>query len=571
MPASRHQPNVLIIMMDDLAFGDLACHGNPYIQTPNLDRLHAQSARLTRYTSGPLCTPARAALMTGRHPYRTRAIDTYCGRSMLDAEEITLAQTLRDAGYQTCISGKWHLGDCYPTRAIDRGFDEAFVHNSGGIGQPGNLQRNGYFDPGLMHNGKLTPSKGYCTDIFTDHCIDYIAKHRDQPWFCYLATNAPHVPLIVADKWAKPYRDMGLPDVYAKLYGMVSNIDMNVGRVLDHLDKLKLADDTIVVFTSDHGPCPSSRHNGEHRFNAGLRGQKGSLYEGGIRTPCLWRWPNRFPEGRDIDRLANPIDFLPTLAAACGASLPADRTIDGINLLPLLTGEADVGRWPDRTLCMQWHRGDIPQRYRNAAVLTQRYKWVCDIGWEADERIGKPELFDLQDDPHEQHDIIADCPDLAADLKAEYDRWFDDVSSTRGSTPEENYAPPPIVLGDAHANPVLLSRQDGRLYPGVAEGWGDKHPMFWHVRIDKPAVFDVRVQLPESLAFPGRLTIRWQDVERTIDPNHDGDPVAGSVVLPSLHLPAGVGSFEARLEREGEAMCVQDVTLTRTGLPVNIF
>jgi len=244
-PDAEQRPNVVLIAMDDLAYGDLACHGNPYCQTPHLDTMHRHGVRCSRSASGLVCTPARASLMTGRHAYRTRAIDTYCGRTTLDPDEVTLPQILRAAGYRTCISGKWHLGDNYPSRPMDLGFEKQLMHHGGGLRQPGNPghwhNRDGYFNPLLNHNGHLVERPGYCTDIFTDHALEFIEQCRSEPFFVYLATNAPHTPLEIGDEWAQKYRDLGLPENVARIYGMVENIDHNVGRVFEKLEQLGLA------------------------------------------------------------------------------------------------------------------------------------------------------------------------------------------------------------------------------------------------------------------------------------------------------------------------------------------
>jgi len=477
-PQRKNRPNVVIIIMDDLTWGDLACHGNPTSRTPNLDRLHGQSARLVRYCSGPLCTPARAALMTGRYPYRTRAIDTYCGRSMMDPGEVTLPEVLRQAGYRTGIFGKWHLGDCYPMRPNDKGFEESLVHGGGGLRQPGNPTLNdGYFDPDLRHNGRIVPSRGYCTDIFTDAALAFLREHRNEPFLAYLATNAPHCPFEIGEEWVEPYRKMGLNETHARVYGMVENIDWNVGRVLAALDECGLSDDTIVLYTSDHGWCPSSLHNGQPRFNAGLRGGKESMYEGGLKVPCFWRWPGKFAAGADIDRIANPMDVLPTLAEACGASLPEGLRIDGVSLLPLLSGRTATRDWPDRTIFVQWHRGDVPQRFRNCCAITQRFKLV-------DGR----ELYDLPADPSEQRDVSDEYPQVVADLRADYENWFDDVSSTRGPG---TYDPPRIHLGTPHESPTVLTWQDWRVHG--PDGWGETHAGHWEVHMARAG--DYRVML----------------------------------------------------------------------------
>src|SRR5688572_7919191 len=226
--------NVVVIMMDDLAWGDLACHGNPYVRTPVLDALHAESTRFTRYLSGPMCTPARASLMTGRYHHRTRAIDTFCGRSMIDPEEVTLGHVLQNAGYRTGAFGKWHLGDAYPMRACDLGFDETLMHNAGGIGQPGDHRENhwregeAYFDAVLHRGGVPERSAGYCTDVFAESTIAFIDQSvaAGEPFFAYFATNAPHTPLEVPEAFVAPYRsNPALGETHARLYAMVTNID----------------------------------------------------------------------------------------------------------------------------------------------------------------------------------------------------------------------------------------------------------------------------------------------------------------------------------------------------------
>lgn len=523
-----NRPSIVFIIMDDLAWGDLACHGNPYTRTPNLDQLRRESARLERYYSGPVCTPARASVMTGRYPYRTRAIDTYLGRSMMDPDEITLAECLRDAGYRTCISGKWHLGDCYPMRAIDQGFEEALVHNGGGLSQPANVTRNnGYFDPDLMHNGEIEPSEGYCTDIFTDHAIEFIKRSDDRPFFLYLGTNCPHAPFEIGDEWVAPYLDMGLNETHARIYGMVENIDMNVGRVLECLERNGIADDTIVVYTSDHGPCSSARHDGETRFNAGLRDIKGSIYNGGLQVPCFWRWPERFQADTAIDRVANPIDVMPTLLDAAGVDLPEVK-VDGTSLLPLMDGSVDADARPDREVFVQWHRGDTPEARRNACVITNQHK-LC---WPGEPFT--PEVYDLVADPGETHDISADQPEIVERLSAAYAAWFRDVSSTR----KNNYACPRIVIGSEHERWTVLTRQDNRM--DGPDDWGDTALTHWEVEVAAPGNYSIRIRQGSGLAN-AEWHLKLDDREETIA---TADATA-SVVFDSVPISAGPLRLEA--------------------------
>ena len=463
----RRSPNIILILTDDQGYGDLSAHGNPHLKTPNMDRLRAGGVRFDRFYVCPVCAPTRASLMTGRYNYRTRAIDTYLGRAMMDPDEITVAELLRDAGYRTGIFGKWHLGDNYPMRAMDQGFEESLVHRGGGLMQPSDWPGNTYFDPMLSRNGVDWRSSGYCTDVFTDAALDFVDRHRHEPFFCYLSTNAPHVPLQIADEFAEPYRAMGLDENVANVYGMIANLDQNVGRVLDTLDRLGIAEDTLVVFLTDNGPQP---FRSDHvRFNAGLRGAKGTVYEGGIRVPCFWRWPGALHPNRALDTMAAHIDVLPTLLDLCGASRPESLLLDGLSLAPLLFGETPWD-WPERYFFTQWHRGDVPERFRACAVVSQRYKLVD----------GK-ELYDLQEDPCEKTDIAAENPDTVAAMRAAYQEWFEDVSATRG------YDPPPIHIGTPHENPVVLTRQDWR----GAEGWADNRRGWWELHVAKAAAYDL--------------------------------------------------------------------------------
>lgn len=538
------RPNVVFIICDDLAWGDLACHGNPVpTRTPHLDAMHGASARLTRYCSGPLCTPARAGIMTGRWHMRTRAFDTYCGRATLDPEEPTLARMLKQAGYATGCFGKWHLGDNYPSRPMDMGFDESVVHLAGGIGQPGDHYDNheredaSYFDPVVLRQGQPSQSNGYCSDVFTNECLDFIERRQGESFFAYLAFNAPHSPFQIADEWADPYRAAKVSETHAKVYGMVSNIDDNVGRVRARLSQLGLADNTLVVFTSDHGPCGSAQDReapaGErHRWNGGLRDIKGSMYQGGIQVPSFWHWPNRIPAKRDIDTLATTVDVLPTLAAACGAQLPA-LPGDGISLLPHLA--EDESSPADRTVFMQWHRGDAPVRYRNYAAITQRWKLTRPTEGSTDE------LYDLPRDPRETADVSSAHPGVVTQLRQQYDTWFDDVGATRGG---QTFDTPVIPLGPAY--PVLLTQNDWRTLDGM-EGWrSDDLRGYWRVSVDDDAGgFVIRIRMRQGV--PAGTVHLALDEARWHTDLGVGEHV---VEFTGLELPRGCARLEAWLHTE---------------------
>jgi arylsulfatase A-like enzyme len=465
--AAPQRPNVVLIISDDQGYGDLGLHGNPVIGTPRIDRLAREGVELEHFYVSPVCTPTRASLMTGRYNYRTRAIDTFLGRAMMDPAEVTLAEMLGAGGYRTGIFGKWHLGDHYPMRAMDQGFQQSLVLFGGGICQPSDPPPgNSYFNPTLSLNGKLVKTQGYCSDVYTSAALDFIRKPDDRPFFVYLPFNCPHAPYEAPEldyqryferdlrperfpRQGNPTQGASLDDT-ARAYSMITNIDDNVGRLLDKLDQWHLADNTLVIFLSDNGPP-------QPRFNAGLRGMKTTPYEGGIRVPCLLRGAGVNRGSGKLPQLVAHIDLAPTILEACGVRAPEEVKFDGRSLWPQLTGQ-EKHAWPARTLFFQWHRGDVPDRYRNFSAREPRYKLVQATGSGLQWKPGsaKFELFDIVDDPFEMHDVADTNPQIVRRLKAAYDAWFDDVSATRG------YAPPPIVLGSPHENPSLLTRQDWR-------------------------------------------------------------------------------------------------------------
>jgi arylsulfatase A-like enzyme len=328
----KRHPNVVLVMTDDQGYGDLACHGNPIIKTPNLDELHDQSTRLTNFHVGPTCSPTRASLMTGHYCNRTGVWHTVMGRSLLRKDEVTMADVFRAGGYKTGIFGKWHLGDNYPFRPQDRGFDEGLIHKGGGIGNTQDYWGNDYFDDTYFRNGKPEKFEGYCTDVWFAEAMKFIEANKDRPFFCYLPTNAPHGPFLVPEKYAEPYMGKG---VKFRFYGMISNIDENVGRLMSKLKELGIEDNTILIFMTDNGSS-----GGHLVYNAGMRGSKGSEYDGGHRVPFFMRWPGGgIKAGINIDQITAHIDILPTMIEFCGLQAPEDVKFDGTSLMPLLTGD----------------------------------------------------------------------------------------------------------------------------------------------------------------------------------------------------------------------------------------
>jgi arylsulfatase A-like enzyme len=422
-PAHR-PPNILLILTDDQGFGDMSCHGNPVLQTPNLDRLHEEGRRFSDFHVSPTCAPTRAALLTGRHEFKNGVTHTIQERERLTLKATTLAQVLQSAGYVTGIFGKWHLGDEPARRPDQRGFDETFIHGAGGIGQSypgscGDAPGNRYFDPVILHNGKFEKTTGYCTDIFFGQTLRWIDAQRTngKPFFVYLAPNAPHAPLDVPTNYAARYAGKVPPQV-AKFYGMIANIDDNVGRLLAKLKEWNLERDTLVVFMNDNGTA-----SGEGVFNAGMRGKKCTPWLGGTRAASFWRWPGTLPPG-DITAMARHIDVFPTLAEIAGARLTPEvmGQVEGRSLLPLL--KDPQAPWPDRTLVThvgRWERGRAAEsKYLHCSIRNPRWQLVCDTKdghkhWQ---------LFDLRNDPGEKSDVAAEHPEVVKELEKSYDAWW---------------------------------------------------------------------------------------------------------------------------------------------------
>ena len=444
MSQANDKPNVVFVITDDQGYGDLGCHGNPIIQTPNLDTLHAESVRLTNFHVGPTCAPTRAGLMTGRYCNCTGVWHTIMGRSLLRRDEVTMADVFRAGGYRTGMFGKWHLGDNHPFGPHERGFDEALFHGGGGVSQTPDFWGNDYFADTYQRNGVNEAFDGYCTDVWFDEAMAFIERHKDRPFLCYLATNAPHGPYRVAESYSKPYRGQ-VPDARANFYGMITCIDDNMARLRDKLDGLGIADNTILIFMTDNGTCGGCQTGPDHfvtdGFNAGMRGKKGSEYDGGHRTPLFLRWPaGGFAQGRDVPQLTANIDMLPTLADLCGIPLPSDAVINGTSIAPLLRG--DDAEWPDRVLVTDSQRIELPAKWRKSATMTRRWRLV-----------NGTELYNILDDPGQRHDVAADRPDLVAALREHYEAWWDFVSARF-----DEYVP--IVVGTEHEPEARITSHD---------------------------------------------------------------------------------------------------------------
>jgi arylsulfatase A-like enzyme len=555
------RPNIVVIITDDQGYGDLGIHGNPKINTPHLDEFSKQSVRLKNFYVSPVCAPTRASLLTGRYNYRTGVVDTYLGRAMMHPNEVTLAEMLAAAGYRTGIFGKWHLGDNAPLRPIDQGFQQSLVIKGGGIGQPSDPPGgSSYFDPILQRNGKPDRIKGYCSDIFAQAAGEFIRMPDDRPFFAYLAFNCPHEPLLAPEPELASYRAMNLAlkefpqlghpipagfdapaELVARVYAMVTNIDTNVGKVLKALDEKEVAGNTIVVFLTDNGPA-------HVRFNAGLRGRKGSVYDGGIHVPCYIRWPGHLRSGGVVDRIAAHIDLAPTLLDACGVHAPAAVHFDGKSLLPLLTGIQTAG-WPDRTLFFQWHRGDRPEPGRAFAARSQTHKLVRHEPLPGAPKVPPLELYDMDRDPLELHDIANEHSEIVSRMHSDYKAWFKDVSSARG------FEPVRIALGSPRENPTILTRQDWR---GPRADATPNALGFWEVEVAESARYQITLHVaPRPFPSLAHVAFGTRKVEQALAPGQSECSFTG------VELPAGPGRLEAWIAGNDATAGVLDMTVRR--------
>ncbi len=527
------RPNIIVIITDDQGYGDLGITGNPVLETPHIDQLARESASVERFYVNPVCAPTRAALMTGRYNFRTRAIDTWVGRAMMDTEEITLAEVLHKDGYATGIFGKWHLGDCYPLRPIDQGFDESLIHLGGGLAQPSEPKENErrYTDAILFKNGKPVKTKGYCTDVYFDASIEFIKKSQKdkKPFFIFLPTNAPHGPFHdVPEKLYQKYKSKDLAPLKAnprhyenivRVFAMVENIDENVGKVTQHLKATGLDKKTIVIYLHDNGPQMA-------RFVGPMVGTKTQVHEGGIRSPFYVRWPQRLQAGTVVKKIGAHIDIMPTLIEAAGLEMPKGVKIDGRSLLPYLEGRNPA--WKDRTIFIQSHRGDRPILYHHIAVIGPRWKLRRATGFGKQQPSPDVpfELFDLINDPKEQKNLVEQHPQITNDLKAQYVAWFKDVGSTRPN----NYDPPRIVVGNDKETVTYLTQQDWRRLAG--RGWGTQGE--WWLRFEGTRSFRVRV-LAKSKIHAGPVHLEIGKEKFTVD----NPALADEVVFKKITIGPG--------------------------------
>jgi len=442
MSNKQSRPNIIFVLTDDQGYGDLSCLGNPMLKTPELDRLHADSVRLTDFHVAPMCTPTRGELMTGQDALRNGATFVCMGRSLMRADLPTMADILAENGYHTGHFGKWHLGDNYPYRPQDRGFHETIHHPAFGITSAADYYGNDYFDDHYRHKDEIKQYLGYCTDVWFEEAMRWMqgCHDRNEPFFAYIATNAPHGPYWVPDEYRRPYLD-GIKRDEASFFGMIANIDENMAQLEKFLQDNEIRDNTILIFMTDNGTAM-----GEGIYNAGMRGRKTSLYEGGHRVPCFIRWPAAgLDGGRDVGGVTRGVDILPTLIDLCDLHAPDGWTCDGLPLAAHMRRPDKAVA--DRTSVVQYGHANEGAQFgftgrEQAAVMWGPWRLV-------DGR----ELYNVNEDPGQRQDVAAANPELVKQLRGQYGAWWDGVSDTLTSYQ-------PLAIGSDAENPARLCSCD---------------------------------------------------------------------------------------------------------------
>ncbi|SNR30924.1 Arylsulfatase A [Lutibacter agarilyticus] len=482
------KPNVILVITDDQGYGDVGVLGNTIIKTPNIDAFHGESYHLTDFHVGPTCAPTRSGLMTGRYANSVGVWHTVGGWSLLREQEKTLANMFTEAGYKTGGFGKWHLGDNYPFRPEDRGFQETVMHGGGGVQQTPDYWNNTYFNDTYFKNGKPTKFEGYCTDVFFGEAINFIEQNKDKPFFCYIAPNAPHGPYNVPMEYYNLYKNLSedvLAEKQKRFYGMITNIDDNFGKLRTALKELNIADNTILIFMTDNGTSAgyyyNKKKNSATGYNAEMRGAKGSAYEGGHRVPFFIHWKNGdISTSKDFSQLTAQLDIMPTLAELCGIKLPKEHlALDGKSLVPLFKNEE---KSLNRMLVTDSQRIQQPEKWRNSAVMQDTWRLI-----------NGSELYNIKEDKGQENNIAEQYPEKVAEMRTFYENWWQQVSV---DFDKEIF----FKIGLENINPVTLTAHDIHAQNGM-QPWNQEYIRqgvygegYWDINVVKEGDYKISLR-----------------------------------------------------------------------------
>ena len=568
---AAERPNVVIFLADDAGWGDYSRNGNQQVNTPHIDSLAREGVTLDRFFVCPVCSPTRAEFLTGRYHPRTGVHGVSLGQERLDLSEKTLADAFRAAGYATGAFGKWHNGSQWPYHPNARGFQEYFGYTSGHWGE--------YFDPPLERNGKMERSHGYIVDVCTDEAIKFIERNQAKPFFCYVPFTTPHSPWAVPQEDWQRFAEKPLSQTATQpqqedvkqtrcALAMLENQDRNVGRVLEKLRSLKLAENTIVLYFSDNGPNTA-------RWNGGMKGKKGTTDEGGVRSTCFIRWPAKLPAGHVVKPISGAIDLLPTLLSLTAIQRVGELPLDGRDLSPLLRNEKTV--WPERMIFSTWGR--------QVSVRTEQHRL---------DAAGK--LFDLQADPGQTREITAEQPEIAAKLTAAVAAWRSEMFGKAGARIGNAVDPRPIPVGYAEFPITMLPARDATPRGGIKRSANAPNSSYfvnwkqtddrlvWEIEVNTTGEYEVVIDqtCPASaigsvieLAGPGgkltgKVTAAWDPPLYTNQdtlPRPNGESQMKEfrpLALGKIKLEKGRGELSLRaVEITGERVLdVRRVTLT---------
>ncbi len=541
--ASARPPNVILVLTDDQGYPPIGANGHPFVQTPHLDAFHAEAVRFEQFHSGTTCAPTRAGLLTGHYCNSTGVWHTVGGRSLLRADEWTLADALGEAGWRTGLFGKWHLGDEHPYRPMDRGFQRSVTHGGGGVGQSPDWWGNDYFDDTYRVDGVPTPFDGYCTDVFFAEALKFIETEDGAPFFCFISTNAPHSPFNVPPEFHALYQGRTATEDYARFLGMISNIDRNFGTLRERLSARGLEENTILIFASDNGQCSLAAGPEAGAYNAGMRGLKGSMYEGGHRIPVFMRWPaGAVGGGRAVQELSAYIDLMPTLLDLCGMAVPAGRAFHGRSLALLARGKAAGPEWSARTVVTDTQRAPRPIKWKMSCVM--RGDWRL-INGEA--------LYDLADDPGQRRDVAAGHAGIVAELREAYEAWWalcerqadDDIPISIGA--------PSVAVTTLNSHDLRNDAGDGVWNQGQVRR-GEACAGYWEIEVEHGGLYEFALRRwPAEAGHALRAGVEGDDVafRREAISQADWGWYSGGAALPIE---------TARLEIEGRDSIAVSVT-----------